>query len=185
MILVPPVLAVLYWIALILSIAGTATLAVLAWRRTSAVFVYASVGVLGLSLLLASVPIGEPGFAVQALLTLLALTAAVAGGGPAAALALGFASRGSVRDGQHGGILRGDDEVLRGGTAIGLLERLAVAGTLLAGFPEGIAVIVAVKGVGRFSELDDSATRERFIIGSLVSLIWACGATGVALLARG
>ncbi|BDI22251.1 hypothetical protein [Herbiconiux sp. L3-i23] len=185
MIPVHPVLAVLYWIALILTLAGTAAVAVLAWRRASAVLVYGATGGLGLALLLAWVPIEGAGFAVQALITILALVVAVAGGGPAAALALGFASKGSVRDGEHGGIIRGADEVLRGGTAIGLLERLAVAGTLLAGFPEGLAVIVAVKGVGRFSELDDSATRERFIIGSLVSLIWACAATGVALLARG
>ena len=104
---------------------------------------------------------------------------------PYKAHVLALASNGNIKDGDNGGILRDGEEVLRGGTTIGLLERLAVAGTLLAGFPEGIAVIVAVKGVGRFSELADSATRERFIIGSLVSFIWACAATGVALLARG
>ena len=73
--------------------------------------------------------------------------------------------------------------MLRGGQAIGLLERLAVAGTIVAGFPAALAVIVAVKGVGRFTELDAAEARERFIIGSLVSLIWACASAAVAVLA--
>ena len=33
--------------------------------------------------------------------------------------------------------------------------------------------VVAIKGLGRFSELDSAAARERFIIGTLVSMIWA------------
>jgi hypothetical protein len=44
--------------------------------------------------------------------------------------------------------------------------------------PEAIAVVFAVKGVGRFSELGASEAQERFIIGTFVSLGWAavCGA---------
>jgi hypothetical protein len=70
---------------------------------------------------------------------------------------------------------------LRGGTWIGVLERLAVTGTLLAGEPGGVAVVVAVKGLGRYPELragDDPAVSERFVIGTLASLVWA-GAAGV------
>ena len=184
---VAPLIAVLYWILLIASLVGTVTLTALSWRPKGAAFTYAAAGALALALLLAAVPTAgfDPGFFVHALASILALTAAVLGGGPAAAHVLALASRGSVPNGEHGGILRDGEEVLRGGTTIGLLERLAVAGTLLAGFPEGLAVIVALKSVGRFSELADSATRERFIIGSLVSFIWACAATGIALLARG
>ncbi|GAA1736410.1 hypothetical protein GCM10009809_34530 [Isoptericola hypogeus] len=64
--------------------------------------------------------------------------------------------------------------VLRGGTWIGLLERLSVTGTLLAGFPEGIAIVVAVKGLGRFSELrEHPVASERFVVGTLASLVWA------------
>ena len=37
-----------------------------------------------------------------------------------------------------------------------------------------IAVVVALKGIGRFSELATAETRERFIIGTLASLVWAC-----------
>ena len=96
----------------------------------------------------------------------------------------------SVSPGLHGGILVTERptaeeqrqgvvtgarrEVLRGGLTIGVLERVATAGTIIAGFPEGLAIVVAVKGVGRFSELAAAEARERFIIGTLSSLLWAC-----------
>ena len=66
--------------------------------------------------------------------------------------------------------------MLRGGLTIGVLERVATAGSIIAGFPEGLAIVVAVKGVGRFTELDAAEARERFIIGTFASLIWACAA---------
>jgi hypothetical protein len=75
-------------------------------------------------------------------------------------------------------------EVLRGGATIGYLERVAVAASLLAGYPEGLAVVVAIKGVGRFSELSEPETRERFIIGTFASLVWASAGAAIALLAR-
>ncbi len=74
---------------------------------------------------------------------------------------------------------------LRGGTWIGVLERLAVTGVVLLGHPEGIAVVVAVKGLGRYPELArNPEVSERFVIGSLASLVWAVGlgAAGLALL---
>ena len=69
--------------------------------------------------------------------------------------------------------------VLRGGTWIGVLERLAITGTVLAGYPEAIAVVLAVKGLGRYPELRSAKSEhrakatERFIIGTLASYIWA------------
>jgi hypothetical protein len=67
-------------------------------------------------------------------------------------------------------------EALRGGTWIGLLERLATTGALLYGEPTAIAVVVAVKGLGRYPELrEHPAASERFVIGSLASLTWAAG----------
>lgn len=74
--------------------------------------------------------------------------------------------------------------VLRGGTWIGVLERLAITGAIIAGHPEAVAVVLAVKGLGRYPELraTHSAQRakatERFIIGTLVSYLWA-GLIGV------
>jgi hypothetical protein len=127
--------------------------------------------------------------AVSVILGLAVLALSVLGGGPAVLFVLAIASKGSVREGDHGGIVvehsvkepngevvRG--EVLRGGTVIGVFERIATTATIMAGIPEAIAVIVAIKSVGRFTELDVAEARERFIIGTLVSLVWAgaCGA---------
>lgn len=69
---------------------------------------------------------------------------------------------------------------MRGGWIIGLLERAATTATIGTGQLVALAVIVAVKGVGRFGELDKPESRERFIIGTLASLgtasLW--GVTG-------
>jgi hypothetical protein len=75
----------------------------------------------------------------------------------------------------------------RGGTWIGMLERLTITSAILAGFPEAIAIVLAVKGLGRYPELREahpdkrSPAAERFIIGTLASYAWAgaCGLLGV------
>jgi cytochrome c biogenesis protein CcdA len=84
--------------------------------------------------------------------------------------------------------LRSAGQVLRGGAWIGILERLAVFATLVARWPEGIAVVLAVKGLGRYPELRtgrNPGLAERFIIGTLVSVLWAAlcayAASGPAL----
>lgn len=70
--------------------------------------------------------------------------------------------------------------VLRGGGWLGVLERLAITGSLLAGYPYGIAIVVAIKGLGRYAELrDQPVASERFVVGTLASLIWSV-ATGLA-----
>ena len=74
------------------------------------------------------------------------------------------------------------EAVLRGGAWIGYLERGATAVTLLAGFPEGIALVLAVKGVGRYAELRETNAPEAFIIGTLASLLWASANAGTAAL---
>lgn len=70
-------------------------------------------------------------------------------------------------------------EPLRGGLTIGVLERVAVAVSILAGWPEGIAVVLAVKGLARYPELRESHASEQFIIGTFASVLWALGAAGV------
>lgn len=73
-----------------------------------------------------------------------------------------------------------DGSLLRGGTWIGILERIAVTGTLALGYPEGIAFVVAVKGLGRYPELrEHPGLSERFVIGTFASLAWAA-AVGAA-----
>ena len=64
-------------------------------------------------------------------------------------------------------------QALRGGMWIGILERALMTGFILSGFTAGIAVVVAIKGLGRYPELNAN-TSERFIIGTLTSLLWAC-----------
>ncbi|RPA66236.1 hypothetical protein EF294_01265 [Gordonia oryzae] len=68
---------------------------------------------------------------------------------------------------------------LRGGRVIGYLERLAVVGTLLLGWPEGLAIILAVKSLARFPELRAPHASEQFIMGTFASVLWACGMAGV------
>lgn len=74
---------------------------------------------------------------------------------------------------------------LRGGLWIGLLERIAVTGAVLMGEYTIVAAVVAVKGLGRFKELSTPERSERFVVGTLASLIWAgvVGVAGRALLA--
>jgi hypothetical protein len=117
--------------------------------------------------------------AVQ-LADVLGTLAAVLGGGPVASAVLRTADPTSAA--ASGG--PGDPEVLRGGAWVGVLERAALAGTLLAGWPEGLAIVVAVKGLGRYAELKAPAAAERFIIGTLASLLWAGACVGCVVLLR-
>jgi hypothetical protein len=109
-----------------------------------------------------------------------AVLAAIAGGGPMATAVLAAADPRAV------GVVGGpqDPDILRGGAWIGVLERATVAVSLLAGSVEGLVVLVAVKGLGRFSELRAPAAAERFILGTLASALWAAACVGVALLLR-
>jgi hypothetical protein len=118
---------------------------------------------------------------IQEAAALAAVLAAVAGGGPVATAVLRAADPAAV--GVRGGPQ--DPEILRGGAWIGVLERAAVAVTLLVGSAEGLVVVLAVKGLGRYAELRAPAAAERFIIGTLASALWAAGCVGVAMLLRG
>ena len=70
--------------------------------------------------------------------------------------------------------------LLRGGLWVGILERLAITGAIIAQHPELIAVVVAVKGLGRYPELQQAGgASERFIIGTLASFTVAV-AVGLA-----
>lgn len=71
---------------------------------------------------------------------------------------------------------------LRGGAWIGILERVSVYAAILAGFPEGIVAVIAIKGLARYPELRASSegAAERFIIGTFCSLLLACAGAGLA-----
>lgn len=72
---------------------------------------------------------------------------------------------------------------LPGGRWVGMLERIAVYACILSGFPAGIAVVLGVKGLGRYAELvtDGKGSRkgELFIIGTFLSLLWAALWSGI------
>lgn len=195
------ILAYLYWLLLLLVTTGSLGLAVLAFKQKKQQYAIAAAGALAAALVIAAVPAPAGSGSFGIVLGMVALALSVVGGGPMAVLALRLATNNSVQPGAHGGILVRDDEpatatatdptvsggtvheVLRGGLMIGILERFAVAGAILAGFPEAIAVVVAIKGVGRFTELAAAEARERFIIGTFASLIWACSCAALVRLA--
>jgi hypothetical protein len=187
------------WSALVVSLVAAAGLSVLSYLRPRRAYIWFAAGALGVALLAAASASSPAQFGLAPLITVLGLTIAVFGGSPAAATALDLAMGGTVAPGLHGGIIvtekRSADEerrgvqattrreVLRGGLTIGVLERIASAGAIIAGFPEALAIVVAVKGVGRFTELEAPEARERFIIGTFASLIWACAGALVVHLA--
>jgi hypothetical protein len=111
-------------------------------------------------------------------ITVLAGILAVAGGGVLTTQVFSF-----VEDPDR---VRDAGAVLRGGAWIGALERLAVYVALVAGWAPGLAVVLAVKGLGRYPELrnqEDTGVAERFIIGTFTSVLWAVACAGVAILA--
>lgn len=121
----------------------------------------------------------------QTWIVLAALVLSCLGGRLVVIAVLRSASRGA--DGDHSPTSQRAVVALRGGTWIGYVERIALTGALLAGNPAAIAVIVAVKGLGRYPELKENPdASERFVIGTLVSLTWAavCGLAAAAYLSQ-
>jgi hypothetical protein len=95
-------------------------------------------------------------------------TLAVVSGGPLVTWVLRLTDRTSTTRTRISG-----SDILRGGATIGYLERIAVVAAVGLNQVEIVAAVIAIKGLGRFTELDSSEARERFIIGTLVSLLWS------------
>lgn len=180
------VVSSILWAGALLAIAASLAVAIASIRSRRPLLSLASIAPVAIGLagaaFLISVP--APSHPVAVIggigLTLLGVVA----GNPITVAVLSLADRGTgatVTDGHHGGIIvkesrngtRREAEVLRGGTTIGYVERLVVIAAIVLGHLEIVAVLIAVKGLGRFSELDSPEIRERFIIGTLVSLAWA------------
>jgi hypothetical protein len=127
-----------------------------------------------------------PDHAEQVALVVAGALLAVAGGGPLTTVLFDLVDRPGTRE-QHS--LRRAGEVLRRGAWIGALERLAAYAAVVTGWPEGLAVVLAIKGLGRYPELrggaDYRGTAERFIIGTFASVLWALGCAGVIRLLLG
>jgi hypothetical protein len=87
--------------------------------------------------------------------------------------------------GRHAGSMRRAGEVLRGGAWIGALERAGIFASLVGGWPEGLAIVLGLKGLGRYPELrsgERTGAAERFIIGTFTSVLWAAACAGVVRL---
>ena len=185
--LLATVLPIILWALALISAIAAVCCMIATLRTPRRPLVYTAVGLLGLAFLLVALPQHGAPLIFRVLIGVVALVLSVVGGGPAAQLALALATRSTSVPGIHGGIVVHDRvsgleetrEVLRGGTTIGYLERFATTGSIMAGFPEALGVLIAIKGVGRFTELEAPEARERFIIGTLVSLIWACVCAGL------
>ena len=179
----------------VLVVAAVLSLALAGRSPAARLAAFVTVGTLAFLGLLAVIGGTEapPGGLVAKTLLVDLFVVAVLGGSPVTATVLWLVDRGSRRDDM-------DDasEVLRGGAWIGGFERAAVFASLAAGWPEGLAVVLALKGLGRYSELRSSAATpagppltggvaERFIIGTFASVLWACAcaATYLSLLTRG
>lgn len=166
------------------------TLALLsgAWRvRWPAPLVVLGLGLFAAANVLAALEHIDPVPGVDATrltTAILCLTGALAvlGGGPVTAMVFDLVD-GSAAHVQ--GSMDRAGEILRGGAWIGVLERAAIFGAIVSGWPEGIALVLALKGLGRYPELrnqEHTGIAERFIIGSFSSALWATACAGTAAL---
>lgn len=196
MILPPDLFSLSVSLFVFLTLSGALVLVVLSTQRPRELPLLIAAGLVILSLVVVVVLPVDMHVIGAIAIAMLGVALAAVGGNPVTRRVLEVATHGRVPDGDNGGILLRpasvagivpDDapvrEVLRGGTTIGYLERLGVALAIVVGFPEAIAVVVAIKGIGRFSELAAAEARERFIIGTLASLLWAGVVAGVVRLA--
>lgn len=192
------VLAIILWSGLIALLCAAIVLALVASGKGKHWLVVPCVVFVGIAIVWSVLggATTAPGFGFQVAAGIGLLILGVVAGSPLVSLILELAGSGAVALGEHGGIMVSGDspttalqetgerrEILRGGMTIGYLERLAIIGAALAGQFAAVAIVVAIKGLGRFSELENSAARERFIIGTLVSVIWAAACVAPAIIA--
>ncbi|EPD86835.1 MAG: hypothetical protein BGN98_09560 [Microbacterium sp. 69-7] len=190
----PAIVTLIGVIVLFIALCAALILVVISLRRPRGPVLIAAAAIVVLALVTLSIlPAHLPVLAAAAL-AILGTALAVVGGNPFTRWVLSVADGGRTTEGPRGGILVEmmsgrdtdavhEEEILRGGTTIGYLERACAALGILAGFPGAVAIVVALKGVGRFTELATPAARERFIVGTMASLLWACAVAGVVWLA--
>ena len=157
-------------------LAAVTALVGLVTGRAQRLWTVATVALVGLALAIAWFADDADG-SRDRLLTVVAGVVTVAGGGLVTTQVFGIVDRASP--------VRRAGEVLRGGAWIGALERLAVYVALVAGWGPGLAIVLAVKGLGRYPELrsqEDTGAAERFIIGTFTSVLWAVACVGLAVL---
>ena len=163
---------------------ATAAFSALAWNELGrpaflGLAVSTLVGAAGVAWMASA--IASPWQQWDVVVVLAAGAAATLGGGPATSQLV------QLIDGGRDAVdhpLESAGQILRGGAWIGAFERVAVFGAMVLDAPEAIAVVLALKGVGRYQELRESASHaaaERFIIGTFASVLWAIACSLVAL----
>jgi hypothetical protein len=163
-------------VTVLVAVAAAGSVAGLVTRQAPRPVAAAATLLLGIALLVSWGAGGAQG--LDKAVTVLAGILAVSGGGLVTTQVFAF-----VEDPER---VREAGAVLRGGAWIGALERLGVYVAVVAGWAPGLAVVLAVKGLGRYPELrsqDDTGVAERFIIGTFTSVLWAVACAGVAVLA--
>lgn len=163
-------------------------------ERVTAVVTVVMLAAVGLLAVVAGTVTGSATALARSVLVALFFVAAL-GGGPVTATMLWIVDR----DSDRGPAVKAAEEVLRGGTWIGRFERAAIFAAIASGWPEGLAVVLALKGLGRYSELRGAAptspvvtegtaatpaVAERFLIGTFASVLWACACAGTYLTLR-
>jgi len=164
---------------LVLGLIGTLAAATAGWfararwaTLTLAALTLVGLGTLGVLASAALEPLDAGRDSITAIYALTGLLAVI-GGGPITTAIF------KLVDGSHAAdasSVRSAGEVLRGGAWIGALERAAVFASVVAGWPEGVAIVLGLKGLGRYPELRNqqhTGTAERFIIGTFTSVLWA------------
>ena len=163
-------------VPVLLALASALAVTGLVTRKATRALAVSSLALLLLALLHGWVSSAHEG--VDRVSAVLAAVLAIAGGGLVTTQVFAM-----VEDPER---VRDAGAVLRGGAWIGALERLGVYVALVAGWAPGLAVVLAVKGLGRYPELRnqaDTGVAERFIIGTFTSVLWAVACAGAALLA--
>jgi len=190
----PAIVTLIGVIVLFIALCAALILVVISLRRPRGPVLIAAAAIVVLALVTLSIlPAHLPVLAAAAL-AILGTALAVVGGNPFTRWVLSVADGGRTTEGPRGGILVEmmsgrdtdavhEEEILRGGTTIGYLERACAALGILAGFPGAGAIVVALKGVGRFTELATPAARGGVSGGTMASLLWACAVAGVVWLA--
>lgn len=175
----PLLLAILLGVTVLVSLAG--------WWKTRFAWPAIALAILCIAVVLAA-RADSVGRSALIVCTALAVLASAVGGGPIAVAILRLASHSTAPRLREPG--RPDptppEDLLRGGAWIGTLERMAVTAALIAGWPEGLAVVLAVKGLARYPELRSpgAGASERFIIGTFTSVLWASACAIIILLVR-
>jgi hypothetical protein len=140
--------------------------------------------VIGLPVALAAcVTVWEPPFSKTVTIALVILSAATAvvGGAPVATAVLRLADATwptSAQGFAHAG-------VLPAGEWLGPLERVVTFACLSLSWPEGVAAVLVLKSWGRLDVIKTSPEAgQRFMIGTMTSVLWAAALAGVGWAAR-